>query len=137
MSVRSILICDDETELTAELAEFMEATGWDVRTATSAIDAEALLRGGPAPDCLLTDLRIADFDGADLIELARRLPPRLQPRVIGVITGHLEDGVGAADLRADVLHIKPIDPEALSADLARLIDDAMGGSRSPEAVASR
>lgn len=132
MAGRSILICDDECELTAELAEFLAATGWDVRTATRAEDAEALLRDGPRPDCLLTDLRIADFDGSDLIDLARRLPPRMRPRVIGVITGHLEDGVNAADLRADALHIKPIDPKALSSDLARLVDQAVAVSGAHE-----
>jgi DNA-binding response OmpR family regulator len=117
---RSILVCDDEPELAEELGEFLSASGWDTHVCVSGREAQRLLAGGLAPTCLLTDLRMADFDGADLISAARGLAPAARPRVIAVMTGHVVDRVGAADVGADVLYIKPIDVDALLRDLTRL-----------------
>jgi DNA-binding response OmpR family regulator len=117
MGPRSILICDDEIELADELAEYLEAMGWRVRVVTRGEEAETVLRDGVRPACLLTDLRIHDYNGADLVVLARSLPPEDRPLVVGVMTGHLEDGVTAADLGADTIFFKPIDGDVLSREL--------------------
>jgi CheY-like chemotaxis protein len=125
MPGRSILICDDEVELAAEIGEYLDALGWMVRVTYSGPAAMEMLNSGDRVDCLLTDLRIADFDGADLIAYARGLPLDRQPTVIGVITGHLEEWIEASDIGADALHIKPIDPDRLAEHLATLIDRAV------------
>ena len=124
MGPRSILICDDEVELVDELAEYLAAMGWRVRVVTRGEEAEAVLRGGVRPECLLTDLRILDYDGADLVALARSLPAENQPLVVGVMTGHLDDGVTAADLGADTIFFKPIDGDALSRELMSRVQRA-------------
>lgn len=124
MGPRSILICDDEVELAEELGEYLADVGWRVRVVTTGPDAEAVLRGGIRPECLLTDLRILDYDGAALVALARSLPPARQPAVIGVMTGHLDDGVSAAEIGADAIFFKPIDGEALSAELLGRVERA-------------
>jgi len=125
MGPRSILICDDEVELADELAEYLEAVGWRVRVVTRGQEAETALRDGVRPECLLTDLRILDYDGTDLVALARSLPLEDQPLVVGVMTGHLDDGVTAADLGADTIFFKPIDVDVLSRELmARVLRTA-------------
>lgn len=126
MTTGSILIVDDEVELAAELGEYLEALGWSVRVVFTGSEAIEALGRGERIDCLVTDLRIADFDGADLIGFARGLPLSRQPAVIAVITGHLEERIEAADISADALHIKPIDPDALAGDLAALLESRAG-----------
>lgn len=126
MGPRSILICDDEVELADELAEYLEAMGWRVRVVTRGEEAEAVLRDGIRPECLLTDLRILDYDGTDLVALARSLPVEDQPLVVGVMTGHLDDGVTAADLGADTIFFKPIDGDILSRELMSRVVRADG-----------
>lgn len=117
MTARSILICDDEAELADELAEYLAALGWRVQVVTRGEDAELMLRDGAPTECLLTDLRIFDYDGKDLIAFARSLPPAIRPLVVGVMTGHLDDGVSAADIGADTIFFKPVDGDALSREL--------------------
>ncbi len=127
MGQLSILICDDEVELADELAEYLEAMGWSVRVVTRGPDAEQLLQAGIRPACLLTDLRVLDYNGADLIALARRLPAEFRPLVIGAMTGHLDDGVTAAALGADAIFFKPIDVDTLSRDLMARVELAVAG----------
>jgi len=79
------------------------------------------------PECLLTDLRVLDYNGADLIALARSLPAERRPLVIGAMTGHLDDGVTAADLGADAIFFKPIDVDTLSRDLMARVGQAVAG----------
>lgn len=124
MGPRSILICDDEVELADELAEYLAAVGWQVRVVTRGPEAEAMLQSGVRPACLLTDLRVLDYDGADLIALARSLPADRRPLVIGAMTGHLDDGVTAADLGADAIFFKPIDGDTLSRELKARVEQA-------------
>jgi CheY-like chemotaxis protein len=120
MSGRSILVCDDEAELAEELGEFFGGHGWRVRVSASAIEAEDVLQAGFAPTCLLTDLRLADVDGAALVAFARNLPPELRPEFVAVITGHVVDSIEAADLGADLLYVKPAEPFEILADIERL-----------------
>lgn len=127
MGQLSILICDDEVELADELAEYLEAMGWSVRVVTRGPEAEVMLQAGIRPECLLTDLRVLDYNGADLIALARSLPAERRPLVIGAMTGHLDDGVTAADLGADVIFFKPIDVDTLSRDLMARVGRAVAG----------
>jgi DNA-binding response OmpR family regulator len=128
----SILICDDEAELVEELAEFLAASGWRTHGCLAGANAERLLRDGLAPSCLMTDLRLGEFDGEALIRAVRRLPAALRPRVIAVMTGHVADQLRAADLGADLLYVKPIDPFAIAGDLHRLL-----GSAAEPAVSER
>ncbi|MFG1397332.1 response regulator [Roseixanthobacter pseudopolyaromaticivorans] len=107
---RTLLICDDEPELAEELGEFFTAAGWHVRTCHSAPDALTVLLEGYHPICLITDLRVGEHDGAELVAAARLLPKDLQPQVVVIITGHIINEAEAADFDADLLYVKPLDP---------------------------
>lgn len=121
MAAHSILICDDEAELAEELGEFFVSCGWDVKVCITAPAALAALYNGFAPSCLLTDLRIADHDGAELVAHTRGLPKHLQPKVVAIITGHVVSETAAADFDADFLFVKPIDPVIVMDGIERLL----------------
>ncbi|MFO0907767.1 MAG: response regulator [Isosphaeraceae bacterium] len=78
-----ILLVEDNEAASKGLARLLEASGYDVTSATTGEEALAHLQGSP-PDFLLTDLQLPDIDGRELALKARELSP--PPRVI-LITG--------------------------------------------------
>lgn len=121
---RNILICDDEPDLVEALAEYLANFDWIVRTAGGGTQALALLEEGLRPSLLLTDVRMPDMDGGDLIRRVRTaLPPLLQPLSVVAMTGHKNE-TGAEELRqagADAVLFKPIDLETLNQTLDSLL----------------
>lgn len=120
MTQFSILICDDEAELAEELGEFFNSRDWQVQVCVTGRDGIRRLQEGLAPTFLLTDMRMPDVDGAALIGSMRELPPKQQPLVVAVMTGHVSGQVAAAEFGADLLYSKPVDPFAVMEDLERL-----------------
>ena len=59
--------------------------GYDVIEATSGADALRVLRGGAAPDLLITDYRMPGMNGVELIDEARQLAPEMR---VMLITGY-------------------------------------------------
>ncbi|WP_164738588.1 response regulator [Aquabacter cavernae] len=119
----SILICDDEADLAGELGEFFAACGWRAMVHTSAPDALEALHAGAAPTCLLTDLRVGHFSGAELVSATRRLPNQLQPLIYCIMTGHVLDTTAAKDFGVDLLYLKPIDPDLVLSDIQSFLED--------------
>ncbi|BBK42285.1 hypothetical protein STVA_23050 [Allostella vacuolata] len=120
MPPRSVLICDDEPELAEEIAEFFIALGWSARIVNSGPEALRLLESGFSPTFLMTDLRMPGMTGEELIARVRRLPAHLRPRYVVVVTGHIWETMTPAEFDADRLFTKPIDPDALVAELDRM-----------------
>ncbi|MBS9479335.1 response regulator [Ancylobacter radicis] len=119
--LRTILICDDEEELAHELGEFFEGNGWKVDVCVTGMAAIEKLRKGLAPHVLITDLRISDFDGAQVVSVARELPPEMRPLMTIIITGHVMDTARAVDFMCDYLYVKPIDPDVLLANIGEFL----------------
>ncbi len=113
----TILICDDEEELAQELGEFFLYQGWRVEVCFSGAGAIERLRAGLAPDVLITDLRIAGFDGGEVLAVAQALPATLRPVMSVIITGHVLDSTTNLDFGCDRLYVKPVDPDILLADV--------------------
>lgn len=114
-----IVICDDETELVNELAEWFEFQGWVVCKASNADEALRLLSSAPAT-CLVTDRLMPNVDGEALAERVSALPASRRPRVVGVMTGDFSvEGLPRPGV--DVVFMKPVDPrEMLRAIVERL-----------------
>lgn len=70
---RRVLIVDDNADFTTLLAEFLTASGCSVQTATDGLQALELLRGGAAPDAIVTDARMPRLDGHGLLRHVRDL----------------------------------------------------------------
>ncbi|MFM9856919.1 response regulator [Pseudoxanthobacter sp. M-2] len=122
---KSLLLCDDETDLAEELGEFFAESGWVVRICNTGGEAERLLVEGLAPDCLMTDLRLGDMDGSRLVATARSLPAAIRPRLTVVITGNILGSASKENLGVDILRLKPIDPAMLAQEMEDMLFSKM------------
>lgn len=117
----TILVVEDEPELREELVELIQLRGFNVLGAPDAASAEAMLREGEGPWIVLTDLKLPDSSGMELIRQVRAdeaLSKRVQRMTI--MTGHTElTEQVERDLSAHMVDmlVKPIRTAALLATL--------------------
>src|SRR5438270_7431513 len=115
-----VLIVDDEESVTVTMAAILEMDGYSVATALRGVDALEQIEG-EVFDLVLTDLRLDDFDGMDVLAAARRK----SPDTVGIVlTGYasLESAVKALREGAYDYMLKPADVEELRATVARGIE---------------
>jgi signal transduction histidine kinase len=115
-----VLIVDDEESVTVTMAAILEMDGYSVATALRADDALTQIEAEEF-DLVLTDLRLDDFDGMDVLAAARRK----SPETVGIVlTGYasLESAVKALREGAYDYMLKPADVEELRATVARGIE---------------
>ncbi len=115
-------IVDDEEVVRNSLAFLLSSAGFAVRvheSATAFLQLAASIRNG----CLITDLRMPDMDG---VELLRRLrdADALLPAI--VITGHGDVQMAVEAMKSGALDFieKPFSDEVLLASIARAVDNA-------------
>lgn len=115
-----IIVVDDEQSLRQVLEMVFREEGYDVRTAFNGIQALDLLGEAPA-DVVLTDVRMPDMDG---IELLRRLRDRDPDIGVVLMTAHssVETARDAFKLGADDFIEKPFDLEELKVIIAKTIE---------------
>ena len=116
-----ILVVDDEEDIAEELADLLSSTGRDVVYRTSAAAGLEVARS-QAVDIVITDMRMPEMDGAELIRrIADSNSSQKLPSFI-VVSGHL----GASD---DLSHLhnidyslvpKPLDVEVLLSEIKAL-----------------
>jgi signal transduction histidine kinase len=115
-----VLIVDDEESVTITMAAILEMDGYSVATALRGEDALTQI-AAETFDLVLTDLRLDDFDGMDVLAAARR---KSSDTVGIVLTGYasLESAVTALREGAYDYMLKPADVEELRATVARGIE---------------
>lgn len=84
---RRVLVVDDEADFIATYERLLRREGYDVLTATSRERGLAAL-ANESPDLVISDLRLPDGDGLDVVRAARGA--RLSMPVI-VVTGYPSD----------------------------------------------
>jgi len=106
-----ILVCDDDVELGAMIADILRDRGHAVTVVERARDAMATVELGET-DVLITDLRMPEMGGLELIEWTTKHDPRV---VMIAITGfgNLETAIRAIRAGAFDYLSKPFEPEAL------------------------
>lgn len=109
-----ILIVEDEAELLDEVASFLRRRGETVLTATTFAEAASILRDDPV-DVLVTDSKLADGNGVDLIHLQRELRP--DSSICFLMTGQLERSESSAGLDDVKIFYKPFAASALYREL--------------------
>ena len=109
MSARmlKILVVEDEQGILEEIADFLRRRHYDVATYADLGSARRALAEAPSwPDVVITDVKLPDGDG---LELVRELwASQKRPRLI-VMTGHLDQD-SAQDAReqgAEAVLMKP------------------------------
>jgi signal transduction histidine kinase len=110
-----ILVCDDDSDARAAVAEMLCGEGHTVIEAASAAQALQMISAGEAVDILVTDYAMPIMSGADLAAEAARLLPGLKSLLISGHPAALRD----ESLRSTVLP-KPFSPTVLADRIARL-----------------
>jgi two-component system phosphate regulon response regulator OmpR len=113
-----ILIIDDDTALSAMLAEYLGSAGLEVRTRATAKDGLAELAAHGA-DALVLDVMLPDADG---LEVCRRLRAEGDvPIVMLTARGEDTDRIVGLELGADDYVAKPFNPRELLARLRAVL----------------
>jgi DNA-binding NtrC family response regulator len=115
-----IVVVDDDVELGSMIADILRERGHQVTVYDRAKEAMGAIELGDI-DALITDLRMPEMGGLELIEWAAKHDPRL---VMIAITGfgNLETAIKAIRLGAFDYLSKPFEPEAL----VLAVDKAIG-----------
>lgn len=78
MSIGSIVVVDDDPEMRSMVTDHLKRQGYQVKDFGSSVEAVKYLSSGQldalGTELLLTDLRMPDLDGLDLLQQVRRLP---------------------------------------------------------------
>ena len=117
---RKILILDDETEIRAELAEYLAHKGYEVEQADNGLEGLRKFEAAPA-DLIITDIIMPRLDGYGVIQRVRDIDPDLP---IIAVTGHFSpsDLGRAKDAGATVVMKKPLVLRQLTGELKRLLE---------------
>ncbi|WP_437586708.1 response regulator [Sorangium sp. So ce1000] len=125
-----ILLVDDDVRSARLLVRLLEEDGFRVELATDGALAIARLAHRPIPDILVTDFRMPHADGIAVARYARSLRPDLP---LFLLTGYPElvARLGRGLDPEAVVHTKPVDYTALSAELRASVDAALPGAARP------
>lgn len=113
MTIEKILVVDDELLVRNFLAETLRRKSFEVMTAESGTKAINLLKDS-AFDMVITDMKLPDLTGIDILKKAKELSPNT---VVVIITafGSIENAVEAMRLGAFNYLIKPFSPDTIEA----------------------
>lgn len=129
MTNERILVVDDEKGVVFSCVRILEREGFSAVGRTNSSSVPALLRQETF-DLLLTDIKMPQIDGLELLKIAKEIDPHIS---VVLITGYgtMEDAIKAISLGAQGFIMKPFEPSDLIAtikdNLARraLISDSL------------
>lgn len=115
-----LLVVDDEKNIRVNLAKFLESCGHQVEIAESGPKALAILSGEGDFDLVLTDFRMAEMDGLELLsQIKRHLPDTLV--ILMTAFGTIENAVACMKAGAYDYLTKPFSLEQIQ----HLVDRAL------------
>ena len=114
-----VLVVEDEAYVRRSLGDLLASRGFDVEPVASVAEAFASLERIPV-DVVLTDLKMPDSDGLDLVRRMQSAAPGLP---VVVLTGHGTIPSAVACIRAGASDyiLKPADPDALEMTIDRAL----------------
>ena len=115
-----VLVVDDEESVVVTIKAILQLDGYDVATTTSGAEARKMVRDQEF-DLVLTDLRLEDGDGLDVLRAVRDHFPET---VTIMLTGYasLESAIQALRVGAYDYLLKPSEVEELRSTVARGIE---------------
>ncbi|MGB8622084.1 MAG: response regulator, partial [Paracoccaceae bacterium] len=116
--MKKILCVEDEPHLRADLAEELEAAGYDVCTAAdgrAALEAVETFR----PDLVLCDIILPHLGGHEVLEQVRRTHPDMadMPVIFLTALGSRDDVISGKRAGVDDYLVKPIDFDLMLASI--------------------
>jgi DNA-binding response OmpR family regulator len=115
-----ILIIDDDRELAAMLAEFLDREGFEVAVAFEAPEPPLEWPPGPPPDLVVLDVMLPGRSGFELLRELRAREARL-PILMLTARGDAVDRILGLELGADDYLSKPFDPRELAARIRAVL----------------
>jgi len=112
MSTRTVLIADDHIEMARLLADKLQEEGWRPRVVDSGRAAIDSLESS-VPDLVITDLRMAEVDGLDVLDAVRAIDVDV-PVIIMTAFGAVETAIEAMKRGAWHYVVKPARLDELS-----------------------
>ena len=126
-----VLIVDDDTRLSAMLADYLSGNGFSVRTAPTANAGLAELQRR-APDAVILDVMLPDLDGFEACRRIRAVSD--VPVLMLTAKGEETDRIVGLELGADDYLPKPFNPRELLARLKAILRRRGGGMARPQRV---
>jgi two-component system, NtrC family, response regulator len=115
-----VVVIDDEVNAAAALETLLREDGYEVAKANDARSGLALVEQ-QEPDVVLTDLRMPDMDGIELLSRIKDLRPETMV-VLMTAYGTVKTAVRAMKLGAEDYLSKPLDVEELEVVLQKTIE---------------
>jgi signal transduction histidine kinase len=115
-----VLVVDDEESVVVTIKAILQLDGYNVATTTSGVQARAMVRDVEY-DLVLTDLRLEDGDGLEVLKAVREHHPET---ITIMLTGYasLESAIQAIRAGAYDYLVKPSEVEELRSTVARGIE---------------
>ena len=120
MKSSTILVVDDEPVQVDALARTLRKSGYDVHTANRGADALQIVESRQI-DLVLSDLRMPDVTGMELLEQVKRIQPDVDV-VLLTAYGTVDGAVQAMKLGASDFLSKPIDLDQLELVVSRILE---------------
>ena len=123
----SVLIVEDDITFSLMLKTWLRKKGFQVETVTSVTDAKKKLEGTHPFKLILSDLRLPDQDGIDLL---RWLKEKQKQTTVIMMTSYadIHTAVQAIKLGAADYISKPINPEELLKKIKELVNESATNS---------
>ncbi|EEU51839.1 fused DNA-binding response regulator in two-component regulatory system with ZraS: response regulator/sigma54 interaction protein [Parabacteroides sp. D13] len=119
MGMLSILIVEDDITFSLMLTTWLGKKGFVVRSSSSVSDAKRRL-GEEAFDLVISDLRLPDSDGIDLLKWLKSTHPSL-PLIMMTSYAEIQTAVQAMKLGAADYIAKPLNPDELLGKIKELV----------------
>ncbi len=116
----TIWVVDDEAAMRSLLSDFLNAEGYRVASFSAPSEVLTAMRNGPAPQAILSDIRMYPMDGIGLLQIAKRDFPTI-PILLYTGNGCPEEGETCLRLGAAVYLTKPFPLLLLKKTLAEVL----------------
>ena len=115
----AIIVVEDEKGARATLCGILEDAGYNVIGLERGTDAFEAIREGVF-DVIITDIRLPDVGGMEILELAKEINP---DAAVIVMTGYasVETAVDAVNQGAYAYFVKPVNPEEIKTAVANAL----------------
>lgn len=116
-----VLVVEDDRDIATLVALCFDSTRYEIISVERIVDAHSRLAAGPLLDCVILDVGLPDGCGLWLCEEIKAIYPALPVVVLTAGSADVRQKAQAAG--ADVFIAKPFEPDALCAEIERLLGD--------------
>ncbi len=116
-----ILVVDDDQDICLLMNRFLSKNGYEVETATSGLEGLKVLKEYK-PDLLLTDFKLGDIDGSEVLKKAKAFMPDLP---VIVITGYsdIKVAINVMKMGAFDYVTKPLFPDEILLNIRKALSE--------------